>query len=210
MLVNYLINLIFLNGYIGLFFQMRFSFVVFVSIVLCGTIFAQINPQLNTQLRTGQLTGVPGQFGVPGQIGAMPGQLGTQFNRFGMMPGQLGVNQMGTTFPGTFNQFGNQFGMGMNNQLGRGPSLVPSGQLGGFAGTTGFNQFGTTGFNTPMGSPFVNQFGTGLNQFGTTAFNSGFNALNRNRLGQPNMVGQFPGQMNQFNQINPGLRQPIG
>ncbi|XP_048736839.1 uncharacterized protein LOC125652012 [Ostrea edulis] len=197
--------------------QMRVSFVIFVSIALCGTIFAQINPQLNTQLRTGQMTGVPGQFGVPGQMGAMPGQLGTQFNQFGRMPGQVGMNQLGSTFPGTFNQFGNQFGMGFNNQLGRGPSLVPSGQMGGFAGTTGFNQFGTAGFNTPMGSPFVNQlgtglnqFGTGLNQFGTTGFNTGFNAFNRNRLGQPNMAGQFPGQMNQFNQLSPGLRQPIG
>lgn len=194
---------------------MKFSFVVCVSLALCGTIFGQINPQLNAQFRAGQ---VPGQIGMTGQI---PGQLGTQFNQFGMVPGQLGVNQFGSTFPGTFNQFGNQFGtgfgnqfgnqlgMGINNQLGRGPSLVPSGQMGGFGATNfGFNQFGTTGFNSPLGSPFGNQFGTGFNQFGQTGFNNGLNTFNR--LGQPNMVGQFPGQMNQFNTLNPGLRQPVG
>lgn len=50
-----------------------------------------------------------------------------------------------------------------------------------------------------------------MNQFGTTGFNTGLNGLNNfNRLGQPNMMGQFPGQMNQFNSLNPGLRQPIG
>ncbi|XP_062584285.1 uncharacterized protein LOC134246039 [Saccostrea cucullata] len=176
--------------------NMRFSFVLCVSLAFCGTIFAQINPQLNAQLRPGQIGGVPGQFGVPGQIGGIPGQLGTQFNQFGMQ-GQLGMNQFGA-----FNQFGNQFGI--NGQFGRNPSLVPSGQLGGFAGTTGFNQFGTTGFNTPLGSPFGNQFGTGFNQFGT-GFNNGLNTFNR--FGQPGMVGQIPGQ---FNQLNPGLRQPIG
>ncbi|XP_061173575.1 uncharacterized protein LOC133182744 [Saccostrea echinata] len=177
---------------------MRFLFVICVSLAFCGRNFAQINPQLNAQLRPGQIGGVPGQFGVPGQIGGIPGQLGTQFNQFGMQ-GQLGMNQFGA-----FNQFGNQFGI--NGQFGRNPSLVPSGQLGGFAGTTGFNQFGTTGFNTPLGSPFGNQFGTGFNQFGT-GFNNGLNTFNR--FGQPGMVGQFPGQFNQFNQLNPGLRQPV-
>lgn len=187
---------------------MRFSFVVCVSLALCGTIFAQINPQLTGQFRPGQVAGVPGQIGIPGQMGTIPGQ---QFNQMGMLPGQMGVNQFGSTFPGQFNQFG----MGINNQLGRGPSLVPSGQFGGFTGSTmGLNQFGSTGFNTPFTNQFgtgLNQFGTGMNQFGTTGFNTGLNGLNNfNRLGQPNMMGQFPGQMNQFNSLNPGLRQPIG
>lgn len=187
---------------------MRFSFAVCVSLALCGTIFAQINPQLTGQFRPGQVAGVPGQIGIPGQMGTIPGQ---QFNQMGMLPGQMGVNQFGSTFPGQFNQFG----MGINNQLGRGPSLVPSGQFGGFTGSTmGFNQFGSTGFNTPFTNQFgtgLNQFGTGMNQFGTTGFNNGLNGLNNfNRLGQPNMMGQFPGQMNQFNSLNPGLRQPIG
>lgn len=187
---------------------MRFSFAVCVSLALCRTIFAQINPQLTGQFRPGQVAGVPGQIGIPGQMGTIPGQ---QFNQMGMLPGQMGVNQFGSTFPGQFNQFG----MGINNQLGRGPSLVPSGQFGGFTGSTmGFNQFGSTGFNTPFTNQFgtgLNQFGTGMNQFGTTGFNTGLNGLNNfNRLGQPNMMGQFPGQMNQFNSLNPGLRQPIG
>lgn len=187
---------------------MRFSFAVCVSLALCGTIFAQINPQLTGQFRPGQVAGVPGQIGIPGQMGTIPGQ---QFNQMGMLPGQMGVNQFGSTFPGQFNQFG----MGINNQLGRGPSLVPSGQFGGFTGSTmGLNQFGSTGFNTPFTNQFgtgLNQFGTGMNQFGTTGFNTGLNGLNNfNRLGQPNMMGQFPGQMNQFNSLNPGLRQPIG
>lgn len=187
---------------------MRFSFAVCVSLALCGTIFAQINPQLTGQFRPGQVAGVPGQIGIPGQMGTIPGQ---QFNQMGMLPGQMGVNQFGSTFPGQFNQFG----MGINNQLGRGPSLVPSGQFGGFTGSTmGLNQFGSTGFNTPFTNQFgtgFNQFGTGMNQFGTTGFNTGLNGLNNfNRLGQPNMMGQFPGQMNQFNSLNPGLRQPIG
>lgn len=187
---------------------MRFSFAVCVSLALCGTIFAQINPQLTGQFRPGQVAGVPGQIGIPGQMGTIPGQ---QFNQMGMLPGQMGVNQFGSTFPGQFNQFG----MGINNQLGRGPSLVPSGQFGGFTGSTmGFNQFGSTGFNTPFTNQFgtgFNQFGTGMNQFGTTGFNTGLNGLNNfNRLGQPNMMGQFPGQMNQFNSLNPGLRQPVG
>lgn len=187
---------------------MRFSFAVCVSLALCGTIFAQINPQLTGQFRPGQVAGVPGQIGIPGQMGTIPGQ---QFNQMGMLPGQMGVNQFGSTFPGQFNQFG----MGINNQLGRGPSLVPSGQFGGFTGSNmGFNQFGSTGFNTPFTNQFgtgLNQFGTGMNQFGTTGFNTGLNGLNNfNRLGQPNMMGQFPGQMNQFNSLNPGLRQPIG
>lgn len=187
---------------------MRFSFAVCVSLALCGTIFAQINPQLTGQFRPGQVAGVPGQIGIPGQMGTIPGQ---QFNQMGMLPGQMGVNQFGSTFPGQFNQFG----MGINNQLGRGPSLVPSGQFGGFTGSTmGLNQFGSTGFNTPFTNQFgtgFNQFGTGMNQFGTTGFNTGLNGLNNfNRLGQPNMIGQFPGQMNQFNSLNPGLRQPIG
>lgn len=187
---------------------MRFSFTVCVSLALCGTIFAQINPQLTGQFRPGQVAGVPGQIGIPGQMGTIPGQ---QFNQMGMLPGQMGVNQFGSTFPGQFNQFG----MGINNQLGRGPSLVPSGQFGGFTGSTmGLNQFGSTGFNTPFTNQFgtgFNQFGTGMNQFGTTGFNTGLNGLNNfNRLGQPNMMGQFPGQMNQFNSLNPGLRQPIG
>lgn len=187
---------------------MRFSFAVCVSLALCGTIFAQINPQLTGQFRPGQVAGVPGQIGIPGQMGTIPGQ---QFNQMGMLPGQMGVNQFGSTFPGQFNQFG----MGINNQLGRGPSLVPSGQFGGFTGSTmGLNQFGSTGFNTPFTNQFgtaFNQFGTGMNQFGTTGLNTGLNGLNNfNRLGQPNMMGQFPGQMNQFNSLNPGLRQPIG
>lgn len=187
---------------------MRSSFAVCVSLALCGTIFAQINPQLTGQFRPGQVAGVPGQIGIPGQMGTIPGQ---QFNQMGMLPGQMGVNQFGSTFPGQFNQFG----MGINNQLGRGPSLVPSGQFGGFTGSNmGFNQFGSTGFNTPFTNQFgtgFNQFGTGMNQFGTTGFNNGLNGLNNfNRLGQPNMMGQFPGQMNQFNSLNPGLRQPIG
>lgn len=187
---------------------MRFSFAVCVSLALCGTIFAQINPQLTGQFRPGQVAGVPGQIGIPGQMGTIPGQ---QFNQMGMLPGQMGVNQFGSTFPGQFNQFG----MGINNQLGRGPSLVPSGQFGGFTGSTmGLNQFGSTGFNTPFTNQFgtgFNQFGTGMNQFGTTGFNTGLNGLNNfNRLGQPNMMGQFPGQMNQFNSLNPGLRQPVG
>lgn len=187
---------------------MRFSFAVCVSLALCGTIFAQINPQLTGQFRPGQVAGVPGQIGIPGQMGTIPGQ---QFNQMGMLPGQMGVNQFGSTFPGQFNQFG----MGINNQLGRGPSLVPSGQFGGFTGSTmGLNQFGSTGFNTPFTNQFgtgLNQFGTGMNQFGTTGFNTGLNGLNNfNRLGQPNMMGQFPGQINQFNSLNPGLRQPIG
>lgn len=204
------------------FLQMRFSFAVCVSLALCGTIFAQINPQLTGQFRPGQVAGIPGQIGIPGQMGTIPGQ---QFNQMGMIPGQMGINQFGTTFPGQFNQFG----MGINSQLGRGPSLVPSGQLGGFTGNTlGFNQFGTTGFNTPFTNQFgtgfnqfgtgvnqfgtgINQFGTGINQFGTAGLNTGLNGLNNfNRLGQPNMIGQFPGQMNQFNTLNPGLRQPVG